>query len=321
VTGAAIFVPNTRTNRVGLTLIECLVVIAILAILIGLIIPAVQGARESARRAQCANNLHQLGIALNGYAGSQGTFPPGQNYFDYSLHVAILPYMEMNTLYNTINFSFPASYFPLMNTTASTSWPGTFLCPSETIPGANRGFTGWTTYAGNRGSGVQKYGYNGLFTEISFPPVSPGDITDGASQTAAISEWILGTGDGRIRDPIRSAFETPRALDKPNELEQFTQACQQIDVAHATINAPDRGQNWFWGEFNHTLYNHVLGPNQHSCTNGTGFQIGAWTAGSRHPGGCNTLFADGHTHFHRNEIALTIWRALGSRNGNDIVSY
>src|SRR6186997_3302889 len=110
-------------RRRGFTLIELLVVIAIIAVLIALLLPAVQAAREAARRAQCVNNLKQIGLALHNYHASYNSFPSGatvgyqdpgveDGWINWSVHAALLPYLEMTPLYNAINFSYSPNPFP-----------------------------------------------------------------------------------------------------------------------------------------------------------------------------------------------------------------
>src|SRR4051812_10859824 len=123
--------PRTR----GFTLIELLVVIAIIAVLIALLLPAVQAAREAARRAQCVNNLKQVGLAVHAYAESRGTFPIGQgpelsgSWFGWSSLAMILPNLEQNAIYNAINFDTPGGSAPgnSQNFTAQNARVATFL--------------------------------------------------------------------------------------------------------------------------------------------------------------------------------------------------
>ncbi len=134
-------------RRRGFTLIELLVVIAIIAVLIALLLPAVQAAREAARRAQCVNNLKQIGLGLHNYHSAVGSFPPGHsqaardinyaggygNQTEWSAQAMMLPYMEQTPLYNAINFSFCGGlgYAGFANFTGFTARVNSFLCPSD----------------------------------------------------------------------------------------------------------------------------------------------------------------------------------------------
>src|SRR2546426_4171895 len=137
-----------RFHRGGFTLIELLVVIAIIAVLIALLLPAVQMAREAARRTQCRNNLKQIGIALNAYHESLGVFPPGRlrSMLDtegrcYSAYAHLLPYLGEINIYNAINFLLNPEHVPWgtgssgplqpENTTAMSQTLETMLCPSD----------------------------------------------------------------------------------------------------------------------------------------------------------------------------------------------
>jgi len=158
-----------RMKRRGFTLIELLVVIAIIAVLIALLLPAVQAAREAARRAQCVNNLKQLGLAIHNYISSNDAFPPASvsSRQNYSVHARLLPFVEQNQIYNALNFNvgprwggsgpgddtveggsntlptaYPGTtnaggYWSVINATGVAVQINSFLCPSDTAPGSN----------------------------------------------------------------------------------------------------------------------------------------------------------------------------------------
>src|SRR3954469_7042016 len=143
-------VDRRRHGRFGFTLVELLVVIAIIGVLVALLLPAVQAAREAARRVGCLNNLKQIGLALNAYLGSQGTFPPGaitlhehpmdcgQLARGHSLFTMILPYLEQQNTYNAVNFSYGTVRVQgsinagAVNYTGLSQSLNAYVCPSDT---------------------------------------------------------------------------------------------------------------------------------------------------------------------------------------------
>jgi len=307
-----------RDLRRGVSLIETLVVTVILGIVAVLVIAGVQQAREAARRANCSNNLRQIGLAMSNYIDVIRTFPMGNNGGGYSVHAMLLPYLEQKPLYDACNFSLRGSTLapPAQNATVYKTTLAVFLCPSDGLgPGES---IGRTNYAGNRGVGVQRFGYNGAFAAEWRGAISLADFTDGTSSTAAMSEWILGPSRIHDRDPSRATFETPGYLTKSNEFDAFVDACARVDTASAGVNRLGKGMSWLRGEFSFTLYNHTMPINGRTCTNGTAVQEGAWTAGSRH-GGAHVLYADGHARFHADRTALGVWRAIGSRDGGEVL--
>lgn len=311
--------PGCRPAR-AFTLIECLVVISIIGLLVALLIPAVQIARESARKARCQNNLRQIGLGLLNYASSNGSLPPAMGNGGSSYLVVILPFEDQAVLFNAINFTLSLDSLAVANSTAGGTQISVYVCPSDPAEAPTTPGLGWASYAGSRGIGLQKYGEDGVF---QFPPgrtTAISQISDGTSTTAMVSEWVLGTGSFLDRDPLRSIFHTLSRLDKPEQFDAFANLCHGLNIVTAKVSSYRKGLNWMHGEFGMTLYNHTMPVNDHSCLNGTGYQIGAWTAGSRHPGGANILFADGHARFSKQTVNPVIWRAIGSRNGGEVVS-
>lgn len=313
-------VPNRRSGyRHAFTLIEVLVVIAVIGLLIALLLPAVQASREAARRAQCASNLRQLGIALSNYDAALGCLPPGGAGLGYSPHVMVLPFLELRPLFDAFNFQLVAGdYAPYSpNYTASRAVIATFLCPSDFVERGGAG--GGTNYAGSRGVESRRNEDNGAFSFWSRMPSKFRDFTDGTSTTVMISEWVRGPLLPEIRDPRGTIFETPDLLAGPETLDRFVDECRGIEPGRATINTNDKGANWIQGGYAHTLYNHTLSINEHSCMSGGMVQEGAYSAGSRHASGVHALYADGHTQFMSDTTNIGIWRAIGTRNGGETV--
>ena len=309
----------------GITLIEVLVTVSIIGILAALLLPAIQAAREAGRRTACANNLHQIGIGLEGYSTTYNVLPKGRNGgMGLSPHGVLLPNLDQITLYNAYNFltSDPRdqgldSDYIGKNHTFTVTQLAVFLCPSDIAPA---GFP-WasTNYAANTGSGLQCCGEDGLFVREA-RPFNPAAITDGLSNTISFAEWALGTGYTAQVIRNKSVLQTRQPFLKKEEFARFVDACANIEEINQNISSRNKGNGWFFGDFNFTLYNHVMSINQHSCVNAGSVQEGAWTAGSVHPGGANVLFADGHGSFVKDSLPLSVWRSLGTRSGGEVAS-
>ncbi|OJW18711.1 MAG: hypothetical protein BGO49_23610 [Planctomycetales bacterium 71-10] len=297
-----------KNLRGAFTLIEVLATITVIGLLIALLLPAIQSAREASRRTYCLNNLRQLGLALNGYASDQGCMPA----FGWtSIHASLLPYLEQQTLHGAINFSVSAwasAEADNINSTALRFSLSAFLCPSDALKS-----WGGTNYAGNAGCGYQAFKFNGPFTNR---PVGIPSITDGASRTVAFAEILR--GHWRIGDPRRVAYHAPMPMLRPDQLEEFGRQCRDFPFTAEYIGFEERGETWLRGGIPYTMYNHVNAMNGRSCENGSAIQEGAWSGGSLHPGGGHVVFVDGHARFVRESIDLQVWRAAGSRDGGEV---
>lgn len=301
----------------GLTLIELLVVIAIIGVLVGLLLPAVQAAREAARRTQCTNNLRQLSLALHSYMAAVDVLPAGQGGIGQSPHVAILPYLEQTAQFHSFNFDVSIE-FP-ENRTATNARPAVFLCPSDS-DGTRKMMTNYAANSGDTYT-VVAHPANGLFSTSDSPAEAhtrPSDITDGMSQTCVLSEWVA-TRRGKV--DRRSTIYIRRGVAGPVDSERFAADCMALAGFEPYDQFMLKGDRWYDGLWHKVLYDHFLPINAPSCLNAMRSPIaGTCTAGSLHPGGCNTLFGDGHVRFVRETVSRATWRSLGTRNGGEIVS-
>ncbi len=325
----------------GFSLIELLVVIGIIAVLAGLLLPAVQSAREAARRAQCVNNLHQIGLAIHAYHAVHDVLPPTCTQLTtpeyggfYSVHVRLLPYLDHQALFAAVNFE--AGTWPrdslvsgapggsagqnATNITVYSSQLGVFLCPSDTSPLAEAG----NNYRGNAGVGPgwgtnaeTPDGGNGLFPEIG--PVRFSQVVDGLSHTTAFSERLRGSG-GAAPQPERDVFRDRHMVVTADDLLTACRITARPTVADAFFTTT--GKWWFWVGREHTLYVHCQEPNGRipDCSGGSAIPLdGMFTSRSQHPGGINALMADGSARFVADAIARPVWRGFGSRNGRELV--
>ncbi len=333
-------------GRSGFTLIESLVVVSIIGLLVALVLPAVQSAREAARRAQCVNNLKQIGIALHNYEASNRSFPlnwrnpridPVRGLphviagHPYSALTRLLAHLDQQPLFASINFSvetYPINYgdaFPFpANQTAYQTTLAVFLCPSD---GASSPTTYGCNYRGNYGVGPfpatapETYDSgNGFY---SFPGVlGPQSFPDGLAHTVAYSERLRGTGEGSgLLAPARDFGNILVMYDCDMRSADYALRCSQLA---ATRNFPSfrmAGFTWFYGDFECASYNHAQEPNGRipDAIDTSGTYAGIATARSLHPGGVNSLMADGSVRFVKESIARQVWRGLGTRNGDELV--
>lgn len=306
-------------RRSGLTLIELLVVVSVIGLLIALLLPAAQSAREAARRLQCMNNLKQLSLAIEMYGSTYESLPSGGSYYGYSLHTALLPGLEQGALYNCINFDTPAGMTFYENTTLTNLSFSTFWCPSDPLAGPTspsvRIWPGMTNYAGCMGDDRIPLKPNGMFTSGDW--VARSQVTDGMSNTVAMSEFLVGRRDGPER--LRSSYIPDDYDDGPAlDIDAFTARCRDLRGMSQNVGTV-KGSMWFMGQRDQTLYNHVMPMNTASCVNTkrSRVAVGATTASSRHPGGVHCLFGDGHVKFLADGMDLAVWRSISTRDGGE----
>jgi prepilin-type N-terminal cleavage/methylation domain-containing protein/prepilin-type processing-associated H-X9-DG protein len=345
-----------RRHR-AFTLIELLVVIAIIAVLIALLLPAVQAAREAARRAQCVNNLKQIGLGLHNYHSAMGSFPwnsavnpingqggpplfPnatdfGEDWANWSALALILPQMEQQAIYNSINFYWAIYAFEYqtdaIQQTGAYSMISTFLCPSDRGRGRNnyRASNGtnydWWSRAGGAGAFVRSNS-GSPFTDMA-------TMTDGSSNTIAFVERCRGSGDGSQKIPgnvwtgVNIAGFPSYIIQNPADQTYLYGTAIPTCEAAAASRGPDwpfGGWMWAAGEYTNAVANFVLTPNSknHDCSpwGGCGTGFGFYSARSWHSGGVNVLLGDGSVKFIKDSISPATWYALATAAGGETIS-
>lgn len=290
------------TSRRGFTLVELLVVIAIIGVLIALLLPAVQAAREAARRMQCSNHLKQIALALNTYEGAFGVYPPAragspkETDFAISGFVLILPQLDLQTHYDAFDFKDgPWAYnttWTVGNADAIAERPEVYVCPSDESErfsthteldgvwnGVGSAATGSYAFcAGSLGAGTGlnnaiKFANNGVFFYLSC--MKEIDITDGLTNTLFVGEVV----EGHTR----------------NSSNIWSRAIREMDSTRSTSNP----LNTFPGE-------PICITSYGLCVNGA--------FASRHPGGANFAFGDGHVAFLPENIAFKVYQGLSTRD-------
>ncbi len=322
-------------RRAAFTLVELLVAVGLIGLLLMLLLPAVQAAREASRRIQCANHLKQIGLALQGYHDTHNSLPRGRHVtydtrywidgipcrtpVDRSFLVAILPFLDNAALYN----SMPSDAYILSrdNQTAISTLVGTYICPSDTdaaVPrlGEYEGPQPWpvadlhavarTSYVGIMGS---RYAH----------------ALPNPEQNCQVELELIRRSGGCINDlsPLNYASITDGLSATMVVSERATTAL--LGAKNPSISR--RLGWWMLGEFGHSLSVTWDPPNSHKRSSAEYAANWACGASSMHPGGLNALFADGSARFIRESISSTrppaspgVWQRIATRSAGDIIS-
>jgi prepilin-type N-terminal cleavage/methylation domain-containing protein len=302
-------------RKSAFTLIELLVVIAIIAILISLLLPAVQQAREAARRSQCKNNLKQLGLAMHNYHDVYNVFPPAGVWMlntvtssaHWSLQARLLPYLDQANMTNMINFDYAYKGAPagVQNEAVSQTRVAVFLCPSE--PYSQQKDSGrWPIcYGANMGRFFVWNPTNGQFGTGAFGPnsrTSTRDFTDGTSNTLMFAE---------VRSYQPYKFETSMT----------SESSLPSDLNTTTIDSTSHNE-WCEGRVLQEGFTTLMGPNSHATDfatvkemkdDATSLTYGIITSRSVHTGIVNVALMDGSVRSISSNINVPTWQNLGAR--------
>ncbi len=332
---ASLRIRAIHLRRRGFTILELVVVVGVLCVVVSLLLPAVQAAREAARRAQCTNHLHQIILAAHEFESSHGGFPcvgsatlPAHPYKVNmsSTQSALLPYLEHRAIFDAINFSTMCCSLDEMgirgNATAARQAVGVFLCPSDPLASAREPAYAPNSYRANTGLGELRYRPDrDAWMDVpsgAFDPVRAimplGEFQDGLSNTLAFSEKPVGSGLAGTYHPFRDWIENSFVA---STADGWIAACSR--PRRPLVLMTDSGATWLISNQVYTYF-YVKQPPNGPVPDCGGYGVsgqGLFTARSYHPGGVNAALADGSVRFFGNGIDVKTWRALGTRAGSD----
>ncbi|MBX3444075.1 MAG: DUF1559 domain-containing protein [Planctomyces sp.] len=330
-------------RRTGFTIVELLVSIGVISLLLGLLLPAVQRARGAAHKLSCGNNLRQIGIAEEAYFATHRRYATGAMPYhvwntdivgtlNISPHVQLLPYLDQAPLYERFDFTeqgrgleFDPPTSPV-NAALLETRLAVFECPADPVAAPrnnyriSNGTASGTAESYLKGPEGAHLGFQSIFGSQR-----DAAFRDGKSQTATFAERVAGDRNPDVYNPATDLAHVrlPGPDDWIHLPGAMAEVCQQLappQPEHSSFV----GSTWVLSSFSQTWYNHVLEPNSaipdcNGARPSAGAPTGAYTARSWHPGGVNVLFGDGGVKFVSSSIDLTIWRALGSIAGGEVV--
>ena len=313
-------------------------VVAIIAVLVALLLPAVQQAREAARQTQCRNNLKQIGLALHNHHASLGYFPSqreieeapvppaSQGFYRWSALALLTPYLDQSTIYNAVDLKQPLYVFtpgpppavvtqPGLSTAVATS-VDTFLCPSASVDRSSPdwGATNYLLCQGSAADGGLYEDSDGTFYIDSRSTTAR--VRDGLTNTAFVSESLIGDGrtSAATRGDVVGTSDGDLAMVWSANAPTVTDDWCLADSSGLVWNKGDR---WADGAVSSTGYHHRLPPNTETLDCGSRFAA-VRSARSRHAGGVSLLLGDGSVRFVSDTVAPDTWQALSTRDGGEV---
>lgn len=299
-----------RTARRGVSLVEVLVSIGVLAMLFALLMPAIGSSRLTADAVQCRARMSQLGRAVHSFEERNRHYPHGIGHLDWQF--AVLPDLDQADLFRQLQGQ-EEDRGRLLEIMSATALP-VLQCPSDPKLASWRSAI---NFLRNGGSMFDAYEFPDNTHGMTWGAVSPSDVSDGLSATAYVSEQM---NEFRSNSTDRRAkWRTPTVYAQPDQLDLFADLCESMP--NGAIGGPT--DEIFPLSFidGFTRYDHIVRPNHATCRNKTlDSRFAAFTANSLHAGGVHVLMADGAVRFVNDNVARSVWRGMGTRNGHEAIT-